>query len=75
VEVFGPGARGAPPAGCSVAIVDDVTTAHMLLKVGGGARGHRGWGLVCVKGGREQQGMGGQPGGFACPPPLPARRG
>ncbi|GBF88537.1 valine-tRNA ligase [Raphidocelis subcapitata] len=32
VEVFGPGARGAPPAGCSVAIVDDVTTVHMLLK-------------------------------------------
>lgn len=32
VEVLAAGA--AAPAGCSVAIVDDVTTVHMLLKVG-----------------------------------------
>jgi len=33
VTVLGP-EGGAPPAACSVAIVDDVTTVHMVLKVG-----------------------------------------
>jgi hypothetical protein len=45
VEVLGP-AAGAPPAGCSVAIVDDVTTVHMLLKVTDGDYGGRGWGRL-----------------------------